>query len=203
MGTQHRQDVIEINGKKYDAVTGKLISSEGNSPAPIAKSPVKKSGVALDGFVRSNNATQHKASRQPNPSRTVTNHKKPTQKSHTLMRTVVYKPAPLTASKPVSANNSVITKPSLNPSHSLQHAAATVKKNPLVSRYGDFMQRSSVVKKIQELPVKSPLQHSPSTTTTQHHTSLEVTKINKVSQSTRSHASGGGSQLFKHCANAQ
>ncbi len=159
MGTHNRQDVIEINGKKYDALTGKLISS---SPMPAAnvqavKPSLKKNGVVMDGFMRKP---------QPHKSlvanREIHEHKKPVQKSHTLMRNAVKKPQASPKPNVQLINNSPITKPSLKPSPVRQQMAAITKKSNLVSHYGDLQHRSSVVKKLQPLSVKKPLEHAPS-----------------------------------------
>jgi hypothetical protein len=42
------QNVIELNGKRYDALTGALL---GKSHAPVAQ-PVKTTGKVIDGFMK-------------------------------------------------------------------------------------------------------------------------------------------------------
>ena len=192
MGTQH-QDVIVINGKKYDAVTGKLISeSADNNTTDTNKAPAKvlpkKTGTVIDGFVKSNSVANHKTrSTQTTANRNVVNHKKPTQKSHTLMRNVVKKPSAMAKSDVKPVEKSPISKPSLSPSPALQRAASVIKKSPLVSRYGDVIHRSSVVKKVQVLPVKAPVHSTPSTPA--HITSAPVvTQVVSKPLSTRSRA---------------
>ena len=153
MGTQN-QDVIEINGKKYDAVTGRLVTA--TEPAKIPSSTVAhiahtnqhpKTGVVLDGFVKK--PSQHSMAK-----REVMHSKKVAQKSHTLMRAAVKKPTAV--SSPVQ-QTSVQHKAQLGSSPTRQKAANHVPKSPLISRYGDVQHRSSVVKKLQPLAVKQPV----------------------------------------------
>lgn len=166
MGTQH-QDVIEINGKKYDAVTGRLVTT--SQPQPVTAPKVEhitqphhpKTGVVLDGFVKKP-APQHSSKRE------VVHAKKVTQKSHTLMRTAVKKPVATTA--PVQ-KSSIQHKTELGTSQTRQKASTSIPKSPLISRYGDVQHRSSVVKKVQPLAVKQP------TPTTTHHTQPRATHI--------------------------
>lgn len=156
MGTQH-QDVIEINGKKYDALTGRLIEQQkSDTKSDSIKSTQHKSGVVLDGFVRKSHRTD-----VPHP--TATHHKKPVQKSQTLMRQVVKKPAVQPSSPPKPVSKHVIVKPTLVSSAHLQKSADMSRKNPFVSRYGDIQHRSTVVKKVQALEVKKPDSHTVST----------------------------------------
>ncbi|MDO8266017.1 MAG: DUF4367 domain-containing protein [Candidatus Saccharibacteria bacterium] len=180
MGTHNRQDVIEINGKKYDALTGKLISGGVSNVETIlpTKAMQKKNGVVMDGFMRK--PQSHKTL---NASREVHAHTKSVQKSHTLMRNAVKKPQ--ASAKPV--NTSPITKPSLKPSPVRQQVAASTQKSNLVSHYGDLQHRSSVVKKLQPLSVKKPLQHAPAITQMQVAQSQAVVNHNQPAHS-RSHA---------------
>ncbi|MBP6961990.1 DUF4367 domain-containing protein [Candidatus Saccharibacteria bacterium] len=178
MGTQH-QDVIEINGKKYDAVTGRLIVDQRQESENVnAKMPQPKSGVVLDGFVK----RTHHADIAHAPA---SHHKKPVQKSQTLMRQVVKKPAtqPLSPPKPVSKHQ--LVKPTLVASTHMQKSASEVKKNPFVSRYGDIQHRSTVVKKVQALEVKKPEQYTVSSVTPQ---------ISSHNASAVEHNSGGRSK---------
>lgn len=144
MGTQHR-DVIEINGKKYDAVTGKMIKEESQDRGEkvsiqtvSAPNPSPK-GAVLDGFTR-----------RPAHAQGVT-HKKQAQKSQTLMRHVVHKPEVQTKKKasPEIHKNVAKTPPAR------QFAATHTQKSPHITKYGD-VSHSSVVKKVEHLPVKHP-----------------------------------------------
>lgn len=128
MGNQ--QNVIVINGKKYDAKTGRLLTPAA-AKAPAVKQPAKQAPV-LDGVTRR---------RQNTPVQQV--HKK-TQKSQTLMRSVVKKP---TVIKPVAATKRPTTKPApakttaiatrktaVNPER-VSRAQAIPKSN-LISKFG-------------------------------------------------------------------
>ena len=150
VGTQH-QDVIEINGKKYDAVTGRLIMHEkSQANASDVKSAQPKSGIVLDGFVRKSHRTDVAHTN-------ATHHKKPVQKSQTLMRQAVKKPSTQPLSPPNPVSKQLLVKPTLASSPHLQKSASVYSKNPFVSRYGDIQHRSTVVKKVQALEVKKPV----------------------------------------------
>lgn len=156
MGSQH-QDVIVINGKRYDAVTGQILKEgapAANETKPVQVQPKstvqtqKKNGVVLDGFMRSTKAKTPKHNHETAP-----HVQKLPQKSNTLMRNVVKKPE---ASKKVAASNTPIQKASIRPSAKLVQSAQSVQKSPMVSHYGDVQHRSSVIKKVAHLPVKAP-----------------------------------------------
>jgi len=150
-------NVIEINGKKYDAATGKLIHSE-TSAAPAKQQTAAKtasvakarprSGVSVDGMMggrRPAHAAPAKAA-------------KPLQKSQTLMRSAVKKPVPIT--KPVQTIS--VTRQQLGQSKKREQTAAQVQQSPLVSHFGGHNAvRSTVVKKVGHLPVKQPIEITP------------------------------------------
>ena len=83
-----KQHTIELNGKRYDTRTGKVLSANEviQSGGQTYTKPVKQSGVALDGFARQrvNHAERPKTA-------AYAVHKK-TEKSKTLMRHAVQKP---------------------------------------------------------------------------------------------------------------
>jgi hypothetical protein len=148
VGTQHR-DVIEINGKKYDAVTGKMIKeNDGGSgeeavtvQSVVPQAPQSK-GAVLDGFTR-------RPAHGPGVS-----HKKHTQKSQTLMRTAVQKPTTAHSSKKKTMTPE-IQKVTAKTPPAREFAAQNTHKSPHISKYGD-VSHSSVVKKVEHLPVKHP-----------------------------------------------
>jgi hypothetical protein len=155
VGTRH-QDVIEINGKKYNAVTGQLIKDQTGVPATAhmvsakpAPTTVQQNGVVLDGFKRPKKTAQRSAA----PA-----HHKSVQKSQTLMRQAVHKPE--VVSKPVakSSHGPDIQKAKLGASPHLVRAASEIKMSSQVSKFGSSQHQSTVVKKVQPLPVK---QHEP------------------------------------------
>ncbi len=149
MGTQH-QDVIEINGKKYDAVSGRLIDKNQTTNQITTMQPTVKrtNGVAVDGFVKSTHAI-----------RKVQHQKKPLQKSQTLMRTAVKKPI-ATTKTPRPTTVAGISKPQLGSSAHRQKLAAETIKSPQISKFGSAEHRTSIVKKVQDLPVKQVVQHA-------------------------------------------
>jgi hypothetical protein len=130
-----RSNVIELNGKRYDARSGKMLSSHETGTAGHVKShnakPVaaKHTGVVLDGFTK----------RLPSTPRTKTtahavHHK--TEKSKTLMRTVVKKPetAKSQAKSTPSIKRHPVAQYDVDPR--LKSHAEKVKKSSLVSRFG-------------------------------------------------------------------
>ena len=164
MGTQHR-DVIEINGKKYDAVTGRMIKDTAPEVVQAAQTitPTKKNGAVLDGFTRRpvpQNGTKTPAQHSTTP-HTGIDHKKHAQKSKTLMRSAVKKPQPVVVVAPVANTQKQIHKVAMQTPAERQHIAHVTAKNPKVSHYGDHQVRSSVVKKVAHLPVKQPQVHQP------------------------------------------
>lgn len=170
MGTQHR-DVIEINGKKYDAVTGRMIKEGEQSPtSQVSTAQPSNNGKVLDGFTRRNAVSSN---RQP------VQHAKHAQKSQTLMRSAVKKPT--AQSKPVTAQTSSkpahhINKQSTHISPQRQQTAVTTPKNPLVSKYGNQQAKPTIVKKVAHLPVKP-------------HTTTHAASVHQPSQSAPKHPS--------------
>ncbi len=138
-----QQNIIEINGKKYDAITGKMIQESAQSAQAVAHKTAPTTGKVLDGFMR-------KGTRKPNHA------KKTVQKSQTLMRQVVKKPTP----KTTVSTPQVVHKASLGQSLHREHIAATVSKNPSVSRFNTHTNPSPIIKKVQHLPVKHPAQQA-------------------------------------------
>lgn len=80
----NRRNIIELNGKHYDALTGKIVEQNAvHTPVKKAPQAPQSSAKHLDGFTK-----------RPSASRTVvTASPKKTEKSKTLMRRTVKKPA--------------------------------------------------------------------------------------------------------------
>jgi hypothetical protein len=144
VGTQHK-NIIEINGQKYNAVTGKMVGGSGSidgfSKKPVTNKPVAKK-----------------------PHTQAAHRKKTTQKSQTLMRSAVKKPAAKTSS---SGTQATISRPSMTVPKARVQTAKHTKQSAMISHFGTTKttstpQKSSVVKKIQPLAVKPH--------TNQHHT---------------------------------
>jgi hypothetical protein len=116
------QNIIVLNGKRYDTRTGKIIADSAAS-SPTAKKP-HKTGASMDGFARRARVNQAK-------------HAKPhhTQHSKTLMRTIVKKPAVAKSSYAAAPkiHGSALT-PTVEAAR-LQRAK-TVVKSSLVKRFG-------------------------------------------------------------------
>ena len=119
MGNQH---IIELNGQRYDALTGALITTP-SKPTKKSTHIAKQSGGAIDGFARpargiKPNALTHK-----------------TQKSQTLMRKTVKKPT-----GHASAHTTHAKTPHIQPSSSVASLkpkhAAHIERSPLISRFG-------------------------------------------------------------------
>jgi hypothetical protein len=138
------KQVIEINGKRYDAATGQLLNSATPKPAS-SKPPKPAAGVALDGFVRRSNTIQPKSSR-------------PTQRSKTLMRSA--------AKKPTIKNEklaSELAKPKIaRPHEARAKRANSAEKSHRISRFHKKETVSGqIVKKTAELPVVKQVQQGP------------------------------------------
>ena len=162
--------IIELNGKRYDALTGALLPGTKPAHHPAihhAKTSVHHSGKTVDGIVRRTAQPQPaapaKAQTAPTAAQAIpkaaapimdikrsthhTPHRK-TDRSHTLMRTAVKKPAPSLRRtvKTHAPRNDVLAKV---PEHhvaaklSVRHVdarrlkrAERIAKNKLVSRFG-------------------------------------------------------------------
>ncbi|HUP26197.1 MAG TPA: hypothetical protein VM124_00955, partial [Candidatus Limnocylindrales bacterium] len=77
-----KQHIIELNGKRYDALTGKMVTNQSTTQSSH-KTPLKPVTTNnMDGFAKSSLRSSH----VPQP------HQRAIQKSHTLMRKTVNKP---------------------------------------------------------------------------------------------------------------
>lgn len=137
MGKEH---IIELNGQRYDARTGAIVTA---TPMPPSKKPARTPSTArtMDGFSRApKHALPH---RQP-------------EKSKTLMRTVVSKPiTPPTHHTPAVHP---LVKPSPSATHSLTKHATNVPKSPLVDHFRrDVVSAPHHVKAVEHPHVSNPL----------------------------------------------
>lgn len=154
------QNILEINGKRYDVLSGKLIGNEQSASTPAkASSPKAHSGQVLDGFVKYPQKSPHHPAA---PSHAV--HAK-NSRSKTLMRRAVKKPLP---SGPThTRKNYTVYQPSakvdLKQNRGAQidsiraGRAADVPKSNLVSKFGDV--RGHIIKRVAPLPVKPAPAH--------------------------------------------
>lgn len=132
MASQH---IIELNGKRYDAVTGKMVTLASNSSAKTAAQTNKSNRV--DGFARNAQAGGH-------PNTPAPGHK--TEKSRTLMRKTVPKPS--------SKSNETMPETSL--SHVKPHSMTTLSPHKLA--HAQAVPRNALVRKFSEVSFskKSP-----------------------------------------------
>lgn len=124
---------IEINGKRYDAKTGQVIKSPSSASIPAThqtQSPKRRAGTVSD-ISRSQPTTSHKVH-------------KPAQRSQTLIRQAVKKPAKPAAVKQVKSRTSQDIKPAKKQHTGLvthhqdiarQARASKVKQSKLVSKF--------------------------------------------------------------------
>lgn len=161
MGT--KQTTIEINGKKYDARTGKLIASASTAsrtakPTPIAAKPAARQKPVMQDIARP--AAVSKPARRP------------VQRSQTLMRSAVKRPAKpatikATQAKRVTDIAPVRPLPPTQKHASLQedvaraHRAQKIERSKLVSKFGNSKQTaahplpiSPVTNRIETMPVR-------------------------------------------------
>lgn len=112
------KNVIELNGQKYDALTGKIVNASAGSQKPTKK--VHQGPKHLDGFTRRPGATAtvtHKAHHQP-------------AKSTTLMRAAVKKPvAPAKIHAKTAATTPVASK---HPKSSAKVLSETVRPGRII-----------------------------------------------------------------------
>lgn len=142
------KQIIDINGKRYDAQTGKLLGGvNGHSNHPANPKPQQQNGAAIDGFVRRQGIPRS----NPQPA---SKQSRPVQKSQTLMRPGVEKPKP-EAPKPKESQQ---PRPQLaKASHHRINRAKTVQKSAHVSKFGHgHLVPNKVIKKSANLDVASP-----------------------------------------------
>lgn len=112
---------IEINGNRYDAVSGRLLGAAKKAAHHIKK-PI--SNLTIDGFTRPARAIKKSAVKRS----IHTIYRKP-ERSKTLMRSIVKKPA---RAKP---EDKIVSR-TLSPDHARASRAATVAQNSKVQRFG-------------------------------------------------------------------
>lgn len=140
-----KSNIIELNGKRFDAKTGKIVASS-TIVKPGSRPAATKTGGNIDGFSRRRPRAVARSSS------TATAVHSRTEKSKTLMRSAVKKPV-LPKSRPAAA---VVRKarPSIHVDIDPKRVsrAKTVRKSPLVSKFGQS--QKSVRPVTADLPVK-------------------------------------------------
>lgn len=166
--------IIELNGNRYDAITGRMLNSAHANVGTITTPPQahsKSSGSVIDGFMRraTNAPVKHERMQTApidKPTRPQHHSAVPAHQAHakltrskTLMRHAVKKP-----SKPSTAQPS-LAAPTIKPSHAIRinpsrlHRAEHVSKSNLISKFGHI--KTGVNKKVESVPVKpAPSHHS-------------------------------------------
>lgn len=163
------QHIIELNGQKYDALTGKLLTTAQSAAVqkPAKLKPLKAATATknLDGFTR---RPAHAKSTHTVASPTTAVHKQPA-KSQTLMRTAVKPPASKKIHAKAAANHDQAPKAkqsasslfgSIKPGTAIR--ASSIGQSNLISKFG----RSAPSIKNEVIPVKpipgqakKPVQH--------------------------------------------
>lgn len=181
---------IEINGKKYDATTGKMI--EGQSPSATRARPQKPAVQIVDGFRKHGRTAR--APRQA-ASTAKTSHAT-TRRSQTLSRTSVQKPA--TQKKTPSTNSRTITRPTLNPSSQRVTRAKHTERNSQVRKFSTLNAAQAAAqhhppvvhkKQVAAIPLKpAPKQSAHSATKKPTHKQTATHHIEQALASATSHA---------------
>lgn len=144
------QSTIEINGKRYDARTGKLIATAHPKKTAVPAKPQARRTPVMQDIARS----------APRPSRSI--HKQ-IQRSNTLMRHAVKKPVPSPVTRPAKAQTHTAAArrtPKSAPAaklilhHDIQRQARAQKvpQSTLVSKFGNI----SSAKPAAHHPISSP-----------------------------------------------
>lgn len=125
---------VEVNGNRYDAITGELISKVKKASAAISNSSGRK---LVDGFVNSSyqkpTDPKKNTSKTPHPKVTSAGLHTGHEKSRTLMRRMVKKPTSVKTTEPQQSHaRSNATNPVM------ESRAKTATKHSSVSRFGFF-----------------------------------------------------------------
>jgi hypothetical protein len=149
----HGKNILTLNGKRYDTVTGRMIPDDSISPAVKASKSVQKN-TGTRPAVGIVDGIQKKKPARPQTGKVHAHamHKKH-QRSQTLMRTAVKKPVPAKTEKQPS-------KPLINSSAKVYHSNPTrelrarhIAQSSLVSKFGN---RPGEMR-----PIAAPLQVAP------------------------------------------
>ncbi len=151
------QNIIELNGQHYDALTGKIVTQASRKSSQKTAKPIKPTGgLSMDGFSR-----RRPASVPKQPAGTV--HKSSANHSNTLMRTAVRKPQPL-VKQGLSKSRKQDISPSSQPTKTLAEVdidpirlarAKQVAKSKLISKFSDAEPRPVGQPAIKPLPMTS------------------------------------------------
>jgi len=159
-------NVIEINGKKYDAKTGALIESAKIQPPKVANRPQPTSGVVLDGVVHKTKPNKHTTAQQSHV------HHTHQRKTHTLMRSGLKKPvihSKENSNAPIAIDKS---------NHERLHRAKTTPRSQQISRFTRLPSFSKQEKPLSVAQPKTTSRKKPSP----HHTAQTTPTIKHFEQ---------------------
>lgn len=186
-----KQNTIQLNGRHYDARTGKLVSAQEtvtSGDKTYVKPLTQQSGVALDGFA--------KRAHTKTPAKKV--HQR-TEKSKTLMRHAVKKPATPKA-EPARLRVKRHTTPHLDIDPGRHSRASTISKSHMVSRFG-VGGRASITPTTSVLPVQPEPEAPPINPLSQHHevfgSNLQPLSLEKAIEQATSHTQPKHKKLTK------
>lgn len=177
------QNTLELNGKHYDALTGRLLNSSADKLI-TKKINHLRPGKVLDGFTKRPAVAANKKVTRPAHISAQSIHKK-TEHAKTLMRNVVKKPSsalPGSAHLIKQRKKYPVQKPTGSPQSqanlSLLSHAKKIKKSHLITKFGNLSGVGpSPTSKIATLPVHPAPAHEPAIVNlTQHAKSLIVSK---------------------------
>lgn len=150
-----RHNVIEVNGKRYDALTGRML--DGPAPAP-------RTGNVMDGIAK-HPAKPQALHRSPAPIQTAHKVHQNPEKSKTLMRSAVQKPTAVKRSivmdgiqKPAPQKS--VKHPLVQPGIHRTKRAAEIPKSRLISKFSADVPHP-VTPKVDVLPVQAPPEDEP------------------------------------------
>ena len=148
------KNIIELNGKRYDALSGKIVADTALKPKPVSITAPRQ-GTNLDGFA---SPKRHATKALKQPSAVVHNK---TQASNTLMRKSVRKPQPIikapTHHHAAVAHHAVPAQASIAADHltSAERWARAKKmhQSKLISRFNGDAPRTVGQASMQSVPV--------------------------------------------------
>ncbi len=176
------QTTIEINGKRYDARTGKLLNSMPKKP--VGASALKPAKTVVKSGNRMSDIT-----RAALPAKNL--NRRRTERSQTLMRGVVKKPAAKPSAKqavhraPSDIKPAVkkVLKPTIAPAPERQMRATQIKRSSQISKFGVSQKNavsqntrsnnSTVIKRTEPMPVRPAPAVKAAPKTNKTHTIIE------------------------------
>lgn len=139
-----KDQIIELNGQRYDALTGKLLSrNQAKTPNHSSPAGTAKKASNIDGFTRSRAS---KTSVKSIPRRVA-------QKSKTLMRSGVSKPVSPEVKAPTKVE---VNQPKFSTPPARSQRAKTVKQNHLVKHFGTLSDVQASLKAAVPASISAP-----------------------------------------------